>query len=710
VSNIKQRLIEAFSREHREHLEAIRALLALPEGMDASQKQEVLRKAHTLKGASRAVGLTSIEKLAHDLESLFVARSEVPLLFEAAEATAVHAVLDGIEDWVSQWIEGRNPAEPEGAQRALAGLLGTPFEPPLAPAPVELRTVERNLSPPVSTSLAINARSLTQIMRAGTMAVDELQGNDLFVEEFKGLERGLSDLEHRLDFRVSPDEIRRDLAHLRRQARSLRTRQQGSSARMKRSLLSLQDRLQLLSLIPASAAFEGLGRMVRELAASQGKEVNFRSTGLEVEAARALLTSLREVVLHALTNAVHHGLERPERRLERGKPRAGLITLEVETETDRLRVTVSDDGQGLDTDRIVSAALAAGAIDEQSLQSLTPEQKRELVFHPGVSTSADLTAVAGRGIGMSVVFETAVRLGGEARLERSTESGQTRLIVTVPVRATAQRTLIIRSQNQRFAIPTRVIHRVERVAIEKITHEQSGSRVQVSNGAPLNLASLSALLGFPAKAETRDGKRIPVVVLRTAGAPTALAVDELLGYRDNLIHPLELGACRAPAFMGGLFLDDNSVCLVLSPTFLMRATPVTELEVEDQSAPGLPDERPLIMVVDDSLTSRTLGKGILENEGYRVRLAGDGLEALQELRNEIVALVISDVEMPGLDGFGLLEAIKTTATLKHIPVVLLTSRRLPADQERGLLLGAEAYLLKQRFDQDTLLETVRQIL
>jgi two-component system chemotaxis sensor kinase CheA len=312
-------------------------------------------------------------------------------------------------------------------------------------------------------------------------------------------------------------------------------------------------------------------------------------------------------------------------------------------------------------------------------------------------------------MGLSVVYEAVRRLQGEVELGAPDGSG-TVIHISVPLSISTHRLLLVSCGGQAFAVP---IHGVER--LHRIRHDSvqtiEGKPVVLLDGQPAPLFSMHQLLDLKDPSASARPDMLRVMVLRSSSRRAAVIVDGFLWEADAVIQDLGPAGPRDGKISGGILLEDGSVAFVLNPMELLETSVHRELpSFLKPSEPELERAPASILVVDDSLTTRTLEKSILEAYGYRVRVAVDGIEALEQLRAEKPDLVISDVQMPRLDGFGLLEAIKKDPDLNRIPVIIVTSLERPEDQERGLSLGAGAYIVKRKFDQGEVLATIRQIL
>jgi len=462
-------------------------------------------------------------------------------------------------------------------------------------------------------------------------------------------------------------------------------------------------------MVPAESVFAGLGSMVRELARRQNKQVRFTASGLDVEADREALQSLKDPILHLLRNAVHHGLEPPGERERCGKPAAGEVRLEAAAEGPQLTVRVADDGRGIAPPGAPGGDAGRGAVKSPSPDSPSESRLKELIFEPGFSTVREVSEVAGRGMGLSVVREAAARLHGEVSVSLRPGAGAA-FTIRVPLTALSQRLLLIRQDGLTYALPLRAVERAGRCRPEEIQSEEGRPVVQ-AGGARAPLAWLSDLLGFDGPGAAPQGPWLFFVTLRSGGGRAAVAVEELLAEREAIVKELGLGPDQAPLAAGGILLEDGSAAVVLSAQELVERAIAGRGESWTRARrPEAPRPRPKILLADDSVTTRTFAKNILEVHGYDVRTAVDGAEALEMLRSEGAGLVLTDVQMPRLDGFGLIERMKADLRLAKIPVIVLTSVETREEQRRGLALGADAYIVKRKFDQRELLEAIRQIL
>jgi two-component system chemotaxis sensor kinase CheA len=493
-----------------------------------------------------------------------------------------------------------------------------------------------------------------------------------------------------------------------RSARKARALQSQSASSLRIVSEQLERDIRRARMVPVGSVLEGFPKMVRDLARSEGREVEFTAAGLDAEADRLVLQALKDPIMHALRNAVSHGLETPAERAAAGKSEKGRVTLTVEVAGSQLTLIVEDDGHGIDLRRVRKQAVERRLISAEEAASLRPDETRALLFQPGFSTAPTVTAVSGRGFGLSVVKETVARLQGFTRIEPRPKGG-TRLRMVVPLAAASQRLLLARAGEHVFAIPARAIERVLSIPASE-ARVLDGKSTAWIDGQSVPLASLAGVLGLSdASVATQSGK-LQVILLAAEERRMALCVDALLRESQAILKPLPFPASASPLFLGGVPLENNTIALVVNASALIDRFRGESLQARVETPRPDAARRNRILVVDDSFTARTLQRSILEAAGYDVRVAVDGVEGLAEARVGGFDAVITDIQMPRMDGFQLVEAIKEDPRLKDTPVILVTSLSDEEDRERGLSLGADAYIVKQKFDHEDLLHVIRQVL
>lgn len=760
---IRERLLAAFQVEYQEHLEAIRKLVddlvRRTEGSGIAQLDETFRRAHSLKGAARAVDLQPVEQLAHRLETLFArVRGGQMRLDKELSAVIVH-ILDVVEDWVTAFVAGQNPLDTgealalidhwlEGERPAPpCGAAPFPIAPPPvvvppellaaipAPEPVLLAEPPCQPEPPKVPVLAeetvrVRAEHLDRLLRSSNELMTETMNQRKVTDGLLDIDRRLAEMDKQWNrlrklagnalrelgdgdragaLERHGDALDQQLRSVSRQARQARRLQQRTGWTLRQLATDLQQEVRDARMVPAESVFAGFRKMVRDIARESGKQVEVQVTGLEVEADRMVLQGLKDPVMHLLRNALAHGVELPGERVAAGKPAAAQVSLGFAVTDGRLVMSVEDDGRGLKYDAIRGKAVELGLFSVEEAAELSRQTLVDLIFDPGFSTNRAVDDLSGRGMGLSVVREAATMMNGTVEVLPREPFG-TRFRLSVPLSVSSQRLFLVGCQGHTYAVPTEGIDRLHRVPAEAVRTVEGKSVVYLGD-QQVPLLSLAHLLALGETAVKVSRNVVPLLVLKNGDRRVGVAVDEFLSIREALVKDIGVPAAMGTMVAGGMLLEDGGVALVLNP-FEIVETFRKSGSIRVLTTVEKPAERrvPVILVVDDSLTTRTLEKSILEAHGYVVRLAVDGIEALAKLRADHVDLVISDIQMPRLDGFGLLQAIKNDQALKKVPVILVTSLEAREDRERGLALGADAYVVKRKFDQKELLETIGQIL
>ena len=721
--DLAARLLATFIGELGEQVETMnRELLALETTPgDRDRVHALFRVAHTLKGAARAAGVPLVERVCHALESLLadaregkraLGAQDFELLFGAADAlqdtaerleagadltdSPLAAVLETLRDEPGATTTrrpgegreregGRPPAPRDGQVRVptqrVDALLATGAELLVAGGRPRVRAGE------VEELRARLARCATDWKRAGRRLRIALESAEAPASD----RRVLADV---------GGELERLAADAARVSRAAST----DAHTLGRTVQEVLDHARGLRMRPFADACEVLPRAVRDLSVTAGKQVELRIDGAEVQADRVVLDGLREALLQMVRNAVDHGIEAPDERVAAGKPRHGTVAVAAGVRGDRLRVTVTDDGRGFDVSAIRDALRRRGMP--------VPADERDLpraLFEAGLSTRGQVTAVSGRGVGLDVARSAVERIDG--RIDVTWAAGrQTTFLLDCPLTLASLKALLVSVGSQVVALPLGYVERLRRVRTADV-RQVEGRHVLPTAEGPVPLVALATLL--PPLGEIPPGEGpLSVVVIRVGARRLAVVVDEMLEVRELSARPIRAGEPKPRAVRGAALLETGRIALVTDPLALVDSA----LESEAASGPAFRDRGPTapakrcVLVVDDSITTRTLESSIVEAAGYEVLTAVDGSDAWRLLQEHACDLVVADIEMPRMDGFALCEAIRGSRRLSALPIVLVTALERPEDRARGLEVGADAYLGKSSFDQQHLLDTIRQLL
>jgi two-component system, chemotaxis family, sensor kinase CheA len=469
----------------------------------------------------------------------------------------------------------------------------------------------------------------------------------------------------------------------------------------------LEQEVMAARLLPISTVFATMPRAVRELAHAINKEVQLELLGETTEMDRKLLEAITDPLLHLVRNAVDHGIEPPDERSAAGKPRQGHIRISAEAAGGEVRICIGDDGRGMDPEKLRDVAVRKGLISAENVALLSDTEALELIFLPGFSSTPIITDISGRGVGMDVVRSNVGELGGQVMIESQIGHG-TQIILVLPLTLVTTRILLVNVGKHTFALPAtgcRGTIWAQRSQIRTIEGRATINHKEQT----LPLLRLADLLGVEADAAFQRSERMPAVLIGNTQRQVGLLVDRLLDEREAVVKPLGPLFEQRRRYSGAVQLGDGQLTLLLNPIILSQTARGMALTSPTSGMAGA-RRRSSLLIADDSFTTRELIRSILQSAGYNVTVAYDGMDALEKLRGQSYDLVISDVEMPRVNGFQLTARIRQELGLMDLPVVIITSLASDEHRRQGLEAGAQAYIVKSQFNQDNLLEVVQQLL
>ncbi|MFA6448117.1 MAG: response regulator [bacterium] len=476
------------------------------------------------------------------------------------------------------------------------------------------------------------------------------------------------------------------------------------------------DAMKRILMLPVSSLVEGFPGFVRDLARDQGKEVELIIRGAEVEIDKRILDELKDPLLHIIRNCVDHGMKKPEERARENKPARGTITLGFSVKDSRsIEIIVSDDGAGVDVERVLSAAIKAGVLSPEAAGKLDAQEALSLIFQSGVTTSPIITDISGRGLGLAIVREKADKLGGLVSADSKAGAG-TNFRLLLPLTLTTFQGILARVEGSVFILPTINTECVVRVNPDEVKTVENRETIKL-NGQIISMVRLAEALELPMRNEAIPASgasapdHITVVVLASGDKRIAFQVDEVLGELEILMKGLGAQLSRVRNIAGATVLGTGKVVPVINATDLMKSAVRSGGRAKTAAAEAKPAAGTgSLLVAEDSITSRMLIKNILETAGYRVATAVDGMDALTQVRSGEFDLVVSDVDMPRMSGFELTARIREDRKYAELPVVLVTALESREDRERGIEVGANAYIVKSSFDQSNLLEVIKKLI
>ena len=730
------RFVQTFLIEARERLGRLEQGLVRLEREWSNQDlyAELLREAHTLKGSARMIGLMPVDNLAHRMEEML---SAVRDSGEPPSRQVMDVLLEGV-DALRALVEEAGGGRPAGdatdLMQRMARWAGQPaalaprVEAPAEPLPMDgsraqaraqrIAGLESTVRVEVSKLEKLSNLSLDLVASREQMnRADQRLGRAL--QEVQRMRRGLSELAVRAEGAgrppVSTAALARDLATAAAQQRSLAEAmadlRQSFQADAHRTDLIIDELRELaidLHMLPISTVFDAFPRAVRDLAAEYEKEVQFVVEGGEVKLDKKIIEEVGEPLLHLLRNAVVHGVEAPEERERAGKTRRGSIHVGAATRANHILITVRDDGAGMDVEALKAKAIERSLLDEATARSLTHQQALELAFLPGLSTTRMITDIAGRGVGMDVVRAVTRRLNGTATILSHPGAGCA-VTLELPLTLAIMHVILMRDAGYDMAVPSSFVRSILSCpggngdSLRSLTFE--GETLPVLGLA--GLMELKSANGGNGGGRPGNGASRRIIAIQAAGEKLGLAADQVLDEREIILRPLGPHFACQRKVMAATLLAEGRVVPVLDVPGLLDAAKT--YQPQPAAAPVEPRRRPAVLLVEDSLITADLERSILEQAGYEVVVAGDGLEALARLGERAFDLIVADLEMPRMDGFALLERVRGSAEHARLPVVIVTSRQSLQDKQRGLSLGANAYITKGAFDQKVLLDTIGRL-
>ncbi|AVP56997.1 hybrid sensor histidine kinase/response regulator [Pulveribacter suum] len=736
---------------------ALRQWAARPDNLGA--RSELLRALHTLKGSARLAGAMRLGEMSHRLES---AVEQIDL--EGVQSVHVEPLLAHLDALQADFDALRTiGAQPLTEAVAVAPVEAAPAQATTAEPAAATAAARQPLARPITAATPVRMGS-NQTMRVRAQLLDRLvnQAGEVMIarsrlEVHMGQLRGsLGDLTGNLerlrqqlrdievqaetqmqsrlalskDMAVGFDPLEfdrftrvqeltrmmaesvNDVATVQRNMQRAMEGAEDDLIAQGRQARELQRDLLRTRMVEFDSISERLYAVVRQASKETGKQIKLDIAGGSIEMDRGVLDRMAPAFEHLLRNCVGHGIEGAEARVAAGKPAAGTITIGLGHEGNDVSVAFHDDGAGLDVERIRDKAVSQGLIEAGA--QITPAEAANLIFMPGFSTAAEVTGLSGRGIGMDVLRSEVSALGG--RIETETERGRgTTFRMVLPLTTAVTQVVMLRTGHLTFGVPANLVEIVRRssgaevdAAYASQTFEHGGEQLAFYWGGAL-------LQSTRASAETA-GRSRPVVVLRSASQRIAMHVDEVLGNQEVVVKNLGPQLSRLPGLAGMSVLASGAVVLIYNPVALatvygeqLRAASEQALQPHDGGAavPQAPlmaaaPQVPLVLVVDDSITVRRVTQRLLAREGYRVALAADGLQALERLQEERPAVVLSDIEMPRMDGFDLARNIRADEALRELPIIMITSRIAQKHREHAMELGVNHYLGKPYSDEELL--------
>lgn len=704
------KLVKTFKVELEEKLQIITdGLLALERSeLDESNLaqiiEEIFRAAHNIKGSARGVGVSEVGEIAHQIESMFSA------IRDKTEAISVDLIslcllaVDGMHSAMNSFCE-KKPLDFDLDELLTQLKNGKANTKSKAHSRHTEQVLQNNTQKETQDNETIRV-SLHQIDHISSL-LEDLQANKITIEdhytELNKITKKTSQWVH------STFELTDQFIKMNSSLNKIHKNMNLSVNEFSTILHLLQEEVRMLRLIPASSLLRNIARSMRDMAMELGKKIELDVYGDGIKMDKMILEGLKDPLTHLIRNAIDHGIEPAPIRQQQGKSETGKIKIELIDDGDQIFFNISDDGAGMDYKSIGEIAQQKNIISKSELDKMNKSEVLELIFRPGFSTKEIITDISGRGVGLDVVKTNLANIKGDVKVT-SVLGKNTTFQLRVPLTLTSDRGLTILSGGQVFVIPTSTVEHVMMLHPNEIIEVES-SQVILFDGQPVPLRTLSDLLKLEFQESSIQGL-LPVVVLKKAQNTVALLVEQIIGEREIVIKPLSPPLVDVACVAGGTLAGNGQVIIVLNANDVINvamqsgiknriASPVATLDA---------DLRHHILLVDDSITTRTLEKNILENNNYKVTVAVDGKEAWDLLQKATYSLLITDIEMPNMNGIELTERVKQHEKLRELPVIIVTSLGSEAQKERGVEAGANAYIVKHHFESKELLEIVAQLI
>lgn len=730
-----KQILQTFQVELEELLQVITEGLLKLEKEDNEQQviatvEAIFRAAHTIKGAARGVGIQDVGEISHHVESLFCSLQKNKYKTSAALINLCLEAVDGMRLAMQSYLN-KTPIAfdlQDLIRRLQQGMVDQETivaNKPEKPAIEKTQDTKKNINDTDDNEIIRVA--LNQLDQVAAL-IEEIQINKIAIEDhyleltqLSSKARQFAQLLKKNKLTIEADdnaysnfkkiyannvdmlfELSQGIFQLEKKMRPL-------TNEVNTLYNSLQEEVRTLRLVPVKSLLCTFPRLVRDLSQDLHKEVVLEVKGSEVKMDKVVLAGLKNPLIHLLRNAIDHGIESPEQRISAGKPEKGHIKIEIIDSSDQVLFILSDDGLGIDVEAIAATAMSKKILTVAELENCKKDDILKLIFKAGFSTKAIITDVSGRGVGLDIVKTNIESLKGTVEVQSELGKGTT-FYLRVPLTLSSERGLLVYCAGQQFFIPTNDVGRVL-ISLEKNIVEVEGRQAIMLDGHPVLLYYLSDILRLKGN-EPVHPHLLPVVIVKKDNHSIALLVDDIIGEREIVIKqlspPLDNVACVA----GGTLSSDGQITMVLNTGDVVHAAlhaeQIQRIEVENND--GQLMMKPRILVVDDSITTRTLEKNILESKNYDITVAVNGKEAWDLLQASPFSLLITDVNMPIMDGFTLTERVKQSKELSQLPVIIVTSLGSEAEKKRGIEVGANAYIVKSDFESGELLDIVSQLI
>ena len=717
----------------------IDALLALEKSPDDAVQLEILMRAgHSIKGAARLVNIKPIESIAHVLEECFVSAQNKTLVLGENDIDVLLAAVDVIKDFINMsesemlsWEDNNTEllnstvdslneivSSPKASKKSKSKKSAKPSTKLSKRSTAEttknddsqdrvvrIRADRLSRLMGLSGELLITSKwtypFLSSMLQLKKRQTELAQTIDALKESIADLIKNDSQIESHISLAVDKANNCRKLLNDRmEEIEQFDRRMKSQTARLYREVISNTMR-------PFADGVQGFNRMVRDIAKQTGKKVEIDIQGLEKDVDRDVLEKIEAPLTHLIRNAIDHGIELPEERIKTGKPENGKITVSAVYSRGMLAIIVEDDGRGVDYDVLKKSIVRKGLVAKEIAETLSEQELLEFLFLPKFSTRDEVTELSGRGVGLDVVREVLQEVRGLVHVQSAKGKG-TKFTLQLPITLSVVPALLVEIAGESYAFPLIRVNRVTRVNSSEILRME-GHQYITQHDEHLGLVSGSQVFGKPADSPAHD--EIPIVVVNDHLNKYGVVVDKLIGQRELVVQALDPRIGKIKDISASAILEDGQPTLIIDVDDFVRSINTIISDKKDSKVTHFVDvaDKKIpkrVLVVDDSITVRGVERNLLEANGYEVVLAVDGMDGWNTVRSQDFDLIITDVDMPRMDGIELVELIKRDVKLNSLPVMIVSYKDRMEDRKRGMDAGADYYLTKGSFHDETLLEAV----
>lgn len=485
---------------------------------------------------------------------------------------------------------------------------------------------------------------------------------------------------------------------------------QENDVKMNIAVDNLDNMIKNIRVLPLAMVFHLFGRMVRDIAQEKGKQIDLEIIGSETTTDKKIIEEIKTPLIHIIRNAIDHGIETPEDRIILGKNPTGKIILSARQANNKVLIEIKDDGRGINIAKIKEKAIQKGFLTQEELNSMSDEQITNIIFAPGFSTGEEITSISGRGIGLDIVQTKISQLNGRVKVLSQTNKGCC-VQIELPTTMSLQKSFLVKSSNQIFAIPMESIKTVLRKKEDDVISSNRGKSILFDN-EKIPLYELTDILNLPKFACSKDKlSAITILIIESNDQLTAISVDKLIGDQEVLHKKLAAPFYKLKNISGITTLDSGEICFILNISDIINTASTSKIPMISKKAKQKKQNNIYkILLVDDSITTITLEKNILLKQGYDIETAQNPIEAFEKMKTTRFDLIVSDIEMPQMDGLTFLEKIKIDEMFSDIPIIMMSSIMNEENQQQARKLGAKKYINKNEFNQDEFIDTINNIL